>query len=97
MSQAEVAAGLGVAQQTIASWEAGRSMPPPEVIIDLCEMYGTMPNFLLLADPAVRVLRFEECPPEGRTRCRALGFGVMQQRATHCLQTHDGMPLSRSS
>lgn len=76
-SQAYAANELHVAQQTIGSWESGRSMPPLECVYDICMLYGVSPRYVTLAQTTPNSARFDFCPKDGRSICRALsGSGV---------------------
>lgn len=56
LSQVDVSRELQVSQQTIASWEVARSLPTIETLLDLCILFGTQPNELLLGDECCRAL-----------------------------------------
>jgi repressor LexA len=47
LTQAELAYRLGVTQQTIAKWEAGRAMPEPETIARIAGFFGVTTDHLL--------------------------------------------------
>lgn len=47
-TQEAVAVECGVTPHTVANWEAGRTMPTLPVLTDLCTLYATTPNALLL-------------------------------------------------
>lgn len=40
LSQTEIAQKLGINQNTVSSWEVGRTQPKHETIITLCGLYG---------------------------------------------------------
>lgn len=83
-SQEYAAAELHVAQQTIGSWESGRTMPPLEFISDICILYGISPRYVTLAQATPTAERFDFCPKEGRNLCRALGSRTNQP----CAEQH---------
>lgn len=47
LTQAELASRLGVTQQTIAKWEAGRALPEPETIARIAGFFGVTTDHLL--------------------------------------------------
>jgi len=40
MTQAAAAEAIGVARETIATWEQGSPMPPGDKLWELCNLYG---------------------------------------------------------
>ena len=50
ISQQKLADNIGVSQQTIGSWETGRTEPDQSSIIKLCNYFGISPNLLLGID-----------------------------------------------
>lgn len=47
LTAAEVAEAIHVASGNyVYIYERGKTIPPPETIINLCKLYGTTPNFL---------------------------------------------------
>ncbi|MBQ1532878.1 MAG: helix-turn-helix domain-containing protein [Solobacterium sp.] len=47
MTQAEVAAQLGVTDRAVSKWENGRGMPDPSYMLPLCDLLGITVNELL--------------------------------------------------
>ena len=47
ISQAELAAILGVTQQAVGKWESGRSSPDPATVARIAEILGTTADYLL--------------------------------------------------
>lgn len=47
MSQRELAEKLGVSQQTIGSWEVGRTAPDPEAIKKIADFFNVSTDYLL--------------------------------------------------
>lgn len=47
VTQGELAARLGVTQQAIAKWEAGRALPEPKTISQIARFFGVSTDFLL--------------------------------------------------
>ena len=47
LTQVELASRLGVTQQTIAKWEAGRALPEPETIARIAGFFGVTTDHLL--------------------------------------------------
>ncbi|MBQ7858878.1 MAG: helix-turn-helix domain-containing protein [Faecalibacterium sp.] len=47
LSQTELAVKLGVTQQAVGKWEAGRSSPDPTTIARIAEILGTTTDYLL--------------------------------------------------
>jgi len=47
LSQTELAAQLGVTQQAVGKWEAGRSSPDPTTVARIAEILGTTADYLL--------------------------------------------------
>lgn len=55
ISQAELAAQLGVSQQAVGKWESGKSSPDPDTVARIAELLNTTADYLLgLAAPAHR-------------------------------------------
>lgn len=50
ISQQKLADSIGVSQQTIGSWETGRTEPDQSSIMKLCTYFGISPNSLLGID-----------------------------------------------
>ena len=62
MSQADLAAQLGVTQQAVGKWESGKSSPDPATVARIAELLGTTADYLLgLYRPVARLSE-----PEGR-------------------------------
>lgn len=40
LKQREVSKSLGVCEKTICNWETGRSFPPADMFLRLCDLYG---------------------------------------------------------
>ncbi|HRU84181.1 MAG: LexA family protein [Christensenellales bacterium] len=55
LTQAELAAKLGVTQQAVAKWEAGRAFPEPKMILRIAELFSVSADFLLGGAAAQRV------------------------------------------
>ena len=47
VSQAELAAKLGVTQQAVGKWESGKSSPDPATVARIAEILSTTADFLL--------------------------------------------------
>ncbi len=47
LSQNELAAQLGVTQQAVGKWEAGKSSPDPSTVARIAELLGTTTDYLL--------------------------------------------------
>ena len=47
LTQADLAARLGVTQQAVAKWEAARSLPEPRIIGAISSLFGVSADFLL--------------------------------------------------
>ena len=84
VSQAELAAKLGVTQQAVGKWESGKSSPDPSTVARIAELLNTTADYLLglyrpvsnVSAPEERFL-FRELDPgdrhrEGRLRCSGL-------------------------
>ena len=64
LSQAEVSRQLGVTQQAVGKWEAGRSTPDPQTVARLAEMLDTTADALLgLHDGGAPVQAFSRMEP----------------------------------
>jgi DNA-binding XRE family transcriptional regulator len=51
-TQASLAEKLGVSEQTIQYWEAGRTVPPHEVLEEMSMVFGiVLPDFFYRGDP----------------------------------------------
>ena len=47
ISQAELAARLGVTQQAVGKWESGKSSPDPSTVARIAGILGTTADYLL--------------------------------------------------
>ena len=47
VSQAELAAKLGVTQQAVGKWESGKSSPDPSTVARIAELLNTTADYLL--------------------------------------------------
>ena len=47
VSQAELAAKLGVTQQAVGKWESGKSPPDPSTVARIAELLNTTADYLL--------------------------------------------------
>lgn len=47
VSQAELAARLGVTQQAVGKWESGKSSPDPSTVARIAELLNTTADYLL--------------------------------------------------
>lgn len=47
MSQAELAAQIGVTQQAVGKWESGKSSPDPSTVAKIAELLNTTADYLL--------------------------------------------------
>ena len=72
-SQKELADRLGVSQQTVASWETGRTEPSNGFLNDIANFFGVSTDYLLgneqpapppLADDESRLLKYFRALPE---------------------------------
>ena len=72
LSQQDAALQLQVTQQTVGSWEIGRTLPPLESVYEICMLYGIAPGYLALTQTMPQAARYEYCPEEGRPVCRTL-------------------------
>ena len=79
VSQAELAAKLGVTQQAVGKWESGKSSPDPSTVARIAELLNTTADYLLGVRPGRALLwqLFRELDPgdrhrEGRLRCSGL-------------------------
>ena len=61
LSQLEFARRIGVSQQTVASWEVGRTSPDYEMLLKLSDMFETTTDYLLGKDIYPRK---SKCDPE---------------------------------
>ena len=69
ISQAELAARLGVTQQAVGKWESGKSSPDPSTVARIAGILGTTADYLLgLYRPRRRPVRDRE--PLFRRLCR---------------------------
>ena len=75
LSQQDAAQQLQISQQTVGSWETGRTLPQLEAIYGICLLYGIAPGYLVLAQATPQMSRYDHCPPEGRPVCKALAVG----------------------
>ncbi len=48
LNQSQLADKLGITQSTVAGWEAKKSKPQFDVIMDLCDIFSCTPNDLIL-------------------------------------------------
>lgn len=48
MLQSEVAKSLGVAKESVANWENGKTAPKSTVLVRLCDLYGVPIDAILL-------------------------------------------------
>ena len=46
-TQRDLAAALEVGVQTVRNWEQGRNSPPGDMLIKICQLYGTSADYLL--------------------------------------------------
>lgn len=76
LSQGAVALEMNVSQQAVSDWEAGRTLPAVEALVDLCVIYGASIEGVVmgvtgdatLCGPTIKP--FDACPAEGRMQCR---------------------------
>lgn len=48
LRQSDSAAYVGVSTKTICNWESGRSFPPADALINLCELYKVPIDLIFL-------------------------------------------------
>ena len=75
ISQAELAARLGVTQQAVGKWESGKSSPDPSTVARIAGILGTTADYLLgLYQPAADLTetesRFFGATPRASSRDR---------------------------
>lgn len=67
MTQAELAAHVGMSENTVSKWELGKAMPPMESIKKICDAFGVPESYLMFS-----TVEESDMPESKRVLYRAL-------------------------